>query len=151
MNVLKSGLILLVVSLLAFHGNAAPIDSCLSKARKMTLAIDQKQNTEYCFQAYAKELSKTKCFDRVSNLKKTDLQENLNSICFYQAQDFTDLKSCAAGANRFKLADNHDEALFDCYMQFQSQTSQKQCFEISRQLTLPHRKNHMRQHCQNNY
>ena len=151
MNVLTSCFILLVVSLISFQGHAAPINSCLNKARKMTLAIDQKQTTEYCFQAYAKDLSKTKCFDLVDSFKKPDLPENLNSICFYQSQDFADVKECVAGANRLKLADNHDEALFECYMQFQSKTSQKQCFEISRQLILPHRKIHMRQHCQNNY
>lgn len=151
MNVIVTYLFLLVASLASFQADAASIEACLSKARKMTLAIDQKQSIEYCFQAYAKDLSKMKCFDLAKSLKKLDLQENLNSICFYQSQDFADMKACAASAGHLKLADNRDEALFECYIQFQSQTSQKQCFEISRLLTLPHRKNHMRQHCQNNY
>ncbi len=151
MKAFYSGLLLLVVTFASMIGNAAAINICLDRARKLTLAIDQKQTTEHCFRTYAKNLSKSKCFELVNSLKKPDLQENLNSICFYQSQDFSDIKTCASGANQLKLADNHDEALFECYMQFQSQTSQKQCFEISRKLVLPHRKNHMRQHCQNNY
>lgn len=155
MNVLISCLLILAAAFLVpFQGNAMPIDSCLMKARKMTLVIDQKQAAEYCFQTHGQSLSKDKCFDLISTnsfLRKPDLQENLNSICFYQSQDFPDVKACTAGAKRLKFADNRDEALFECYMQFQSQTTQKQCFEISRQLTLPHRKDHMRQHCQNNY
>jgi len=155
MNVISSCAFILVLVLTSFQVKAASIDACLGDAQKLTRAIDQKQTAEFCFQAFAKNLPKTKCYDLVSkhNLfkKNTDLQENLNSICFYQSLEFNDLKSCMAGAARFKLADNHDEALFECYMQFQSVTSQKQCIELSSQLVLPHRKNHMLQHCQNNY
>lgn len=133
----------------------ASIDSCLADAQKMTRAIDQKQAAEYCFQANAKHLSKKKCFDLIDShslLKKnTELKETLNSVCFYQSIEFNDAKSCLDGAARLKLADNHDEAVFECYLQFQSQTSQKQCIEISRKLIYPHKKSHLLRHCQNNY
>lgn len=154
MNVFTHGFLLLLLSLASFQASADSLDSCLNKARKMTLVIDQKQSAEYCMHAYAKDLSKSKCYSLVGThtlLKRPELQENLNSICFYETQEFSDLKSCVAGAERFTLADNRDEAMFECYMQFQSKTSQKQCFDLSRKLILPYRKDHMRRHCQNNY
>lgn len=155
MNVISYPALILTIFLAALQVNAAPIDACLADARKMTRAVDQKQAAEGCFQINAKNTTKATCYDLVSKhslLKKNpELQENLNSICFYQSLEFNNLNSCMAGAARFKLADNHDEALFECYIQFQAQASQKQCIEIGRKLILPHRKNHMLRHCQNNY
>lgn len=134
---------------------SSTMDSCLADARNQKRVIDQRQATEECFHIHAVKLSKNQCDEAIkkSSLaqKNPDLQESLNSTCFYQSRPFHDVKSCLAGAEKLKLADNHDEAVFECYQIFQSRISQSQCIEISRKLIYPNKKNYMLRHCQNNY
>ena len=150
-----SKLFILVVSV-AFSVTlkAMEIDTCLSDATRKTHVIDQQQAIESCFLNRANSLPQKKCFEaanRISTLKRQlNMSETLNSICFYQTQDFSDLKSCLSGAKLFKIADNHDEAIFDCYKQFQSFLSEKQCIEVSRKMIYPAKRNHLFAHCQNN-
>lgn len=134
---------------------SAEIDSCLTDAKKMTRIIDKRQSIESCFQIHIKKISQHRCYELTNSLpeakKNQDLSETLNSICFYQTTDFPDIKTCTSKADLFKVADNHDEAIFDCYRQLQSKVSQKQCIEISRKLIYPEKKSYMLRHCQNNY
>lgn len=155
MNVVAKYSLILVLVFSSFQVLAGPLEACLSEAQRKTLIIDQKQAVEYCFQTQVKMISKNKCFAaaqlNVLAKKNTDLLETLSTVCFYQGEDFTSVKACLDKAGRFKIADNHDEAVFECYRQFQSVVSQKQCIEISRKLIYPGKKNYLLSHCQNNY
>ncbi len=154
MNVTLRIIILVGLSLSAARGSAAEIERCLSEASRRTHVIDQEQAIEGCFQSQAKQLSQNKCYEAVLKItalkKQLNMSESLNSICFYQTTDFIDLKSCMIKAELFKIADNHDEAIFDCYKQFQNALTQKQCIQISRKMIYPAKKDYLFDHCQNN-
>lgn len=133
---------------------AGEIESCLEQAQKVPYKIDREKRIESCFRFNKAKVSHQRCFNLAAQAndpkKSLDLAETLSSICFYEISDFKELKSCTQAAATFQIADNHDEAVFDCYRQFQSQITKKQCLELSRQLTYPLKRDYLLQHCQNN-
>ncbi len=155
MDVISKLLIIVVSLACTVSVTAMEIDSCLAEATRKTHVIDQQQAIETCFLSRASSIPQKKCFEAASRIgsskRQLNMSETLNSICFYQTQEFSDLKSCLGGAKLFKIADNHDEAIFDCYKQFQSFISEKQCVEVSRKMIYPAKRNHLFAHCQNNF
>jgi hypothetical protein len=133
---------------------AAEINRCLAQAHKIEHIIPRYQKIENCFNTYSRNMKAESCFSLAANLKATkksmDLSETLHSICFYQTNLPRTIKSCLAQAQKFNLADNHDEAVFDCYRQFQHQLNQKQCIEVSRKLIYPSKRAYLMAQCQNN-
>ena len=154
MNVFPQKLILVTLFLIGLNASATSIELCLASAKKKTHVIDQHSAIEDCFQENLNQLTLQKCFSLVKEIDKNkkfyDLGETLNTMCFYSTSPFNSIKSCIAGTSKFKTADSHDEAVFDCYRQFQTELSQKQCIEVSRKLIYPAKKDYLFQHCQNN-
>lgn len=154
MDVSCKKLILMLLLFFSSSGFSDTIGSCLNDAHKKTHVIDQHQAIETCFRLNRNSITQQQCFNSVNELSKSkkyyDLIENLNSICFYETTAFSEFKSCLNRTSQFKIADNHDEAIFDCYRQFQNQLSQKQCIEASRKMIYPAKKDYLFQHCQSN-
>lgn len=154
MDVISQKIILFIVLFFGFNAFSSTMEVCLESAKKRTHVLDQHIAIEDCFQANLDRLSAQQCFSYAKQLNKNkkfyDLSETLNTLCFYSTSTFNDVKSCIAGSRNFAIADNHDEAVFDCYKQFQNTLSQKQCIELSRQLIYPAKKDYLFQHCQSN-
>lgn len=140
---------LLIISLL---GEAAALDNCLATASKIDHRLSRFDATLECFQKSKNAVNSDSCFLSVQNLKPgqttIELNERLRSYCFYDASQFKSIKSCLAKAATFQLAINHDEAVFECYNQFQENLNQKQCLKISELLKYPAKKEYLEAHCQ---
>jgi hypothetical protein len=134
---------------------ATPIQKCLAKAHQQVHIIDQSEDIENCFRTFKIQLSVDQCFalSKQEKMKKKslDLNETLSSICFYETTFFKDTKSCLEKASEFKIATHHDEAVFECYRQFQDYLDMKQCIELSRKLIYPEKRSYLFQQCQNSH
>ncbi len=154
MTISSQKIFLILLFLFSTNTYSAPIETCIANARKNGNMIERKQALENCFKFNKNKISKKQCFDFATqinqSLRYSDLAETLNSICFYETTSFDSLQICLSGASNFAIADNHDEAIFDCYRQFQTTLSQNQCIAVSRKLIYPAKKNYLFQHCQNN-
>ena len=140
---------LLFISIL---GQAAALDSCLTTASKIDHRLNRFDATLECFQKSKNAVSSDSCFLAVQNLKpgqtSIELNERLRSHCFYEASQFKTVELCLAKAEIFQLAINHDEAVFECYNQFQENLNQKQCLKLSELLKYPAKKDYLDAHCQ---
>ncbi len=152
MNVISKNLVLILMGLFVSLAQAQPLQQCLNNINQKEHRLDRQAQTLQCFRDYRSAIDMDGCFDLVSKvkLKSADLIQNLHSICFYETTLFKDLNSCSLKASAFATADQHDDALFECYRQFQNQLDQKQCIELSRKLIYPTKKKYLLNHCLNN-
>lgn len=133
---------------------ASSIDSCLSQARKLTHRLEKTDAILSCFDKTKESLSGQACFQAISKLqvheKSIELSEKINGICFYDSSRFKNITSCLDKVDVFKLASSHDEAVFECYRQFQYSLNQKQCLKVSAVLKYPAKKEYLANHCMEN-
>ncbi len=136
---------------MSYLGNATTLDLCLATAAKNDHRLNRFDATLECFQKSKSSIGSDSCFTAVQNLKpgqtSIELNERLRSYCFYDASQFKTIKMCLAKVNAFQLAINHDEAVFECYNQFQENLTQKQCLKISELLKYPAKKEYLKAHC----
>lgn len=148
---MKNLFVLCSLILFSLLGHAASLDSCLATAAKNDHRLNRFDATFECFQKGKGAISSDSCFLAVQNLKPgqttIEMNERLRSYCFYDASQFKSIKSCLNKANTFELAINHDEAIFECYNQFQENLNQKQCLKISELLKYPAKKEYLEAHC----
>lgn len=117
--------------------------------------MERDESIQACFKTHKAFLGSDNCFNQVRNLREAqqsaNLSESLKFICFYEASIFQNIKTCLIRADEFKNADNHDEAVFHCYKQFQDKLTKKECNDTAKKLIYPAKKDYLLQHCANNY
>lgn len=133
---------------------AGQFDVCLTQAKKITHRLNRVEAIQSCFESNKDSITAEACFAGIKTVqvheKSIELNEKLNSICFYDISHFKKISSCLAKVDIFKIASNHDEAVFECYRQFQNQLSQKQCLKISSFMKYPAKKEYLDNHCYEN-
>jgi hypothetical protein len=116
--------------------------------------LDRVEQIETCFEKNKKNISGEACFLEVKKtaplIQSIGLTEKLNSLCFYDSSKFKNVKNCLNSTALFRDAENHDEAVFECYRQFQSVLNQKQCLAVSNYLKYPAKKEYLQNHCLTN-
>ena len=131
---------------------AKSFSQCISTANNQA-RLEREDALVECFKLHKAFIGSDNCFKQIHYLKAAQKSENLSeklkSICFYEASIFQNSKLCSARASEFKDADTHDEAIFDCFMQFQDKINQKNCIELSSKLIYPAKKDYLLAHCQN--
>lgn len=139
---------------LAQVSNAEGLKSCLQPAFKTQHRLNRFDAIQDCFEKNKLTVSEDQCYLAIQSVKihnkSIELNEKMNSICFYEASRFKSISSCLVKAKEFSIANNHDEAVFECYRQFQNQLNKQQCLTVSKLLKYPDKKNHLENHCLNN-
>ncbi len=105
------------------------------------------QNAQYCSEKYIKNLNIEKCYLQAKTIRSDFLRETLKQFCFYDTAQFSNLNSCLQKAVLFQTAQNHDEAITSCLLQFQENLSAKKCLDISSRIKYPEKKEHLRKQC----
>ncbi len=118
---------------------ASPIEKCLASAS---------ETTKTCAEKYIKNLNMNNCFKECEKLKSDLSKENLKQFCFFEVSEFSEVNTCLSAANKFTVAINHDEAVFECVRQFQSELNPTKCLLISKKMRYPEKAQHLSQHCQ---
>ena len=130
---------------------AVELGSCLEIAAKVEHRLNRIEAVQSCFEKNKKQLDSESCFKGVSSLKaksfSIELTEQLKAQCFYEISRFKSIGACLQKAKTFELAGTHDEAVFECYSQFQDELNQKQCLAVSRLLRYPAKKDYLAEHC----
>lgn len=131
----------------------AGLSDCLISASQQEHRLEKEDSVRFCFNKYKESTSKETCYlffaQKVPKLASTKLNEEINSICFYETTPAKDMNSCLIETKKFKNAINHDEAVFYCYQQFQDRFKQKDCLKTAEQLIYPLKKEYLQQHCNN--
>lgn len=154
MNKIWKTLTVACLALLPALSFAKSFNQCISDTQYKHL-IERQEDVKDCFVRFKNTLGSDNCFLQIRKLKVASqseiLSENLKAICFYDASIFQNIQTCARRAGEFKNADNHDEAIFQCYRDFQDKISQKDCLTLSKKLIYPSKQDYLRQHCASNY
>lgn len=141
------------VALFGLKAPASDLGQCLYAANFNEHRLEKENSVRLCFDKYKSLISKESCYSyldkKVAKLSSTNLSEDIKGLCFYDTTPAKDLNACATETKKFKVAANHDEALFYCYQQFQENISQKDCLKISGQMIYPSKKNYLKEHCLN--
>lgn len=102
-----------------------------------------------CLGKSAKYITLSSCFDQAANIKSNYLKENVHEYCFYHISEFPNLNSCVSKARLFTDAENHDAALFNCYLQFETSMKKKSCESISKMFRFPEKGRYLKSNCAN--
>lgn len=139
--------------LISVTATAGELSQCLYSATYQEHRLEKENSVRACFNKYKSFITKDTCYlfleKKVSKLSSTRLNEDINSICFYETTLPKDLNSCLLETKRFKSSSNHDEAVFFCYQQYQDRISQKDCLKTASQMIYPAKKEYLQQHCYN--
>lgn len=132
-------------------GTAAELESCLTVAAKIEHRLNRTEAMLSCFEKNKKTIDSDTCFKGISLLKaknfSTEQTEQVRANCFYEISRFKSISACLQKAKTFELAGSHDEAVFECYSQFQDDLNQKQCLTVSQLLRYPAKKEYLAEHC----
>ena len=130
---------------------AAPLETCLSHTDKVEHRLDRINAVQACFDKNKKTTSVDSCFLAVETNKlnrlSEELSEQIKTTCFYDIAPFKTIKSCLQRSASFVQAGNHDEAIFECYRQFEDRLNQKECLKVSASLRYPAKKDYLAEHC----
>jgi hypothetical protein len=150
MNVISKFLILLALVFGSSGSYARSFSQCVSSANNQH-RFEREESLVDCFQQFKGLLGSDNCYAQIKKLKSVQrserLSEQLKMICFYDASIFQSAPHCLARAVEFGDADSHDEAIFECFNQFQEKLNRKSCIEMSSKLIYPSKKDYLLQHC----
>lgn len=76
-------------------------------------------------------------------------KENVKNYCFYNISEFPTLNTCVAAAKKFYVAENKDQALFECVRQFSSTISVKSCIGVAKNMTYVDKRAYLETSCRN--
>lgn len=148
--VLSAGILLMVFG--ANLAQALPIDTCLAKADTISYRLDRLEALRACFNSHKAELNRESC-NQIINTKikqqySIKLTQDLQNFCFYEMAKTKNLKSCLREAHHIQSANDHDEAVFYCYQEFQDNMSRENCMMTSKQFVFPAKSDYLKQHCE---
>lgn len=133
---------------------AGQFETCLAGSKKIAHRLNRVEAIQDCFDSNKESMTADACFAGIKSVqiheKSIELNEKLNSICFYDVSRFKKISICLSKVDVFKIANNHDEAVFECYREFQNQLSQKQCLKVSSLMKYPAKKEYLDNHCYEN-
>lgn len=132
-----------------------PLLRCLGNKNLRGLhRLDREVALRQCYARY--KTSKKTCYRTLKSVigpqESLRLTEDIRSVCFYDAQPAArTVEDCVQEAAAFKVAAEHDEAVFYCYQQFQEKIDRRQCLKTARQLIYPAKEDYLTQHCRATY
>ncbi|MEQ1721668.1 MAG: hypothetical protein ABL930_00740 [Pseudobdellovibrio sp.] len=133
---------------------AQELERCLNYATAQEHRLEKEDIIKICFDKFKTKINKSECYSylnkKVKSLDSTKLNEEITSVCFYETSQTPDLNSCMSETKKFKSSNNHDEAVFYCYQQFQEKLSKADCLKTANQLIFPLKKEYLTNHCNNN-
>ncbi len=145
---------ILLVGLISLQLKASELERCLDFAIAQEHRLEKEDTVKICFNKSLLKLNKNKCYSllnkKVKSLGSTKLNEEITSFCFYEISQVSDLNSCLSETKKFNTSNNHDEAVFYCYQQFQDKTSYADCIKTANQLIFPLKKEYLTSHCKTN-
>lgn len=145
---------ILVIGFVSISLQASEIEQCLSYAISQEHRLEKEDAVKICFEKYKSKIDKNTCYDlikkKVRSLDSSRLNEDITSTCFYDTTAAPDINSCLSESKKFKSSNNHDEAVFFCYQQFQEKLGKNECLKAAEQLIFPLKKEYLKQHCNNN-
>lgn len=122
--------------------------SAVSQAETLERCLtNSPQEVKSCVQKSLKNLTLNSCVQITNSIKSHFLSENVRNFCFYEISEFPTFARCLTEAQKFISADRHDDALFECYRQFQYRLSDKQCHELAQILRYPNKAAYLERHC----
>ncbi|OFZ31560.1 MAG: hypothetical protein A2622_02970 [Bdellovibrionales bacterium RIFCSPHIGHO2_01_FULL_40_29] len=134
---------------------SSSFDLCLEHAAKQEHKLDRQDGVQNCFIKNKAQLNSEKCYRSIKKVNLTEISQKINeqikSVCFYEVSRFRTIKSCLEKSQLFETAINKDEAVFDCFAQFQNVLNQRQCLNVSQYLIYPAKKEHLKTHCLNSF
>jgi hypothetical protein len=110
---------------------------------------DQPNEIRACLGKTSKHMTLSSCFDQTINIKSTFIKESVHEYCFYHISEFPNLRSCTAKAEQFTDAENHDAALFNCYLQFETNMKKETCEKMAKMFRFPEKGRHLKSNCVN--
>lgn len=120
--------------------NTSSLEKCLDS---------QPNEIRECLGKSSKYLTLSSCFDQSKEIKSNYLKEGVHEYCFYQISEFPNLNSCVTKARQFTDAENHDAALFNCYLQFETTMKKKTCETMSKMFRFPEKGRYLKSNCGN--
>lgn len=117
----------------------SPIEKCLNVATHLT---------SDCVNRHLKPKTIDSCYKMTDTIYSNQSKENVKNYCFYNISEFPTLKTCIDSAKRFFIAENKDQALFECVRQFSSTISSKDCMTVSKIMTYKEKASYLASHCQ---
>ncbi len=146
--------IILVGGLVSLELEAQDFEGCLNFATAQQHRLEKEDTVKTCFNRFKTKINKNECYSflnkKVKSLDSIRLNEEITSVCFYETSKAPDLNSCMNETKKFKSSNNHDEAVFYCYQQFQEKLSKADCLKTANQLIFPLKKEYLTDHCNNN-
>lgn len=153
MNASRLIITILSVCFISAIAAATELARCLDSAVVQNHRLEKEDLIRYCYNKHKKNVDKKTCYlnlaDKVSKFSSIKLNEEINTICFYETTSAKSMDSCLSEARKFKNSTNHDEAVFYCYQEFQDLLSKKDCLKTAEQLIYPLKKQYLQQHCLN--
>lgn len=133
---------------------SSSFQTCLAQASRQAHKLDRFEAIQSCFVTHRENLNSDRCYQAIEklNLQQTsvELGEQLKGFCFFEVSNFKTVDSCLQKSQQFHTANDKDEAVFECYVQFQKNISAKQCLEISKKMIYPLKRQHLEVQCNNN-
>lgn len=110
---------------------------------------DQPNEIRSCLGKSSKHITLSSCFDQAALVKSNYLRENVHEYCFYHISEFPNLNSCVDKARQFTDAENHDAALFNCYLQFEIKMTKNSCEKIAKMFRFSEKGRYLKSNCSN--
>lgn len=117
-----------------------PIEKCLNVATNLP---------NDCINRSLKNKTLSNCYALSETIFSYHSKERVKNYCFYNISEFPSLQTCTAAAKKFFIAENKDQALFECVRQFTSQIDERSCLEIARMMTYREKRSYLENHCHN--
>lgn len=110
---------------------------------------DQPNEIRECLAKTSKYTTLSSCFDQAAKIRSNFIKENVHEYCFYHISEFPNLRSCTAKAQQFTDSENHDAALFNCYLQFETKMKKETCEKIAKMFRFPEKSRYLKTNCSN--
>lgn len=130
---------LVLFLLLGFTTQAETLERCLTNTP---------QEVKACVQKIVKNLTLESCAQSAASIKSHFLAENVRSFCFYDISEFPTFERCMTEAQKFISGDRHDDAIFECYRQFQHTLSGSKCIDLAKKFRYPSKSAYLKRHCE---
>ena len=126
-------------------------DVCALQAVREDHRLERMEAIQNCFVKNRSQLTISSCYKAVDKLKlgniSLELSDKIKTLCFYEVSQFKSLSSCMNSTQLFHSAAEKDEAIFECYRQFQNQLTPDQCLYMTKQIKYPLKREHLVSQC----
>lgn len=153
MNVSRYVLII-VLAVAGVTAHADELEKCLNSIRPSTHRLERDEAVGKCFGELASSTGKDACFGHIEKYKSlvnsTRLRSQAISSCFYESNSYRKIQDCVEDTKLFKIATEHDDALFFCYKSFEEVINKNECLSTAKKMIFPSKRDYLSNHCQEN-